>query len=277
MEAIIQLINSYFHEPYASLLNGMVVGKKLHTTKLFYDQIKTAGLLHLVVLSGMNISLLTAILMNTLAGLFHRKIATIITICVIVGFIYAVGAEPPIIRAGIMGILALTATFFGRNTLALYSLFLSAIIMLLVHFEWLYTISFQLSFGATLGIILFGNISSERKEKQKKEKNMVKKYITDVVKYFREELRISLAAQIFTLPLIFIYFREISLVAPLANILVGWTVAPITIIGIIVIFIGLISWKIGFVLSWLLYPMLWWMVLVIGNVSKIPFGFLRLY
>lgn len=255
----------------------MVVGKKLHTTKLFYDQIKTAGLLHLVVLSGMNISLLTAILMNTLAGLFHRKIATIITICVIVGFIYAVGAEPPIIRAGIMGILALTATFFGRNTLALYSLFLSAIIMLLVHFEWLYTISFQLSFGATLGIILFGNISSERKEKQKKEKNMVKKYITDVVKYFREELRISLAAQIFTLPLIFIYFREISLVAPLANILVGWTVAPITIIGIIVIFIGLISWKIGFVLSWLLYPMLWWMVLVIGNVSKIPFGFLRLY
>lgn len=274
MDHLFSLFNLYFHEPIASLANGMILGKKLQTTQIFYDQIKAVGLLHIVVLSGMNVSLLTAILMNLLAGIIHRTYASIITIVCILGYVLFVGAEPPLIRATIMAILALVATIYGRTTLAIYSLFLSGIIMLIIRFEWITSISFQLSFGATLGIVLFGNIQKHSFRSSKSGK--ISK-LTNVLEYIQQELRITLSAQFFTLPLIYLYFKEISLVAPLANILVAWTIAPITVFGMIILVVGLAFGKVGFVLSWLIYPLLWWIVFVIRLLSQIPFGFIRLY
>src|SRR3989338_2469740 len=56
------VINGYLPEPHASLLNGMVFGTSVKTTKLLYEQLKTVGLLHIVTLSGMNLFLLAEII-----------------------------------------------------------------------------------------------------------------------------------------------------------------------------------------------------------------------
>ncbi|MDA1316550.1 MAG: ComEC/Rec2 family competence protein [bacterium] len=302
MDILTSLVNSYYPEPHASLLNGILLGRDLFVTQTFYNELKQVGLIHIVVLSGMNITMLSAIVLNTLVYFINRKWALLCTIVIVILFVLFVGAEPPIIRAAIMGIISLGAVLYGRKTLALYSLFLSGIIMLIINFEWLQSISFQLSFAATLGIVLFGSIEHEEKtvilsrnhvrrgddrriqnttihgsfanaqddSLPQDDKFMILK------SYFLEELRISLSAQVFTLPLIFWYFRQISLISPIANILVAWMIAPIMILGMLTIVTGLVHWQFGFVLSWFVYPLLEFIVWVVEMLAKIPYGSIRL-
>ncbi len=273
MEQITSLINSYLHEPHASLLNGILLGRPLFVTNTFYDQLKAVGLIHIVVLSGMNITLLSAIILQFLAPVIGRKIALVITIMVIIGFISFVGIEPPIVRAGIMGILSLVGLLYGRKTLALYTLLLSAIIMILIHRAWLTSISFQLSFAATLGIILFGNVCiDETLQKFQKRSNT---FLFRFSSYFLEELRISLSAQVFTVPIIFYYFREISLISPIANILVSWIIAPVMIMGTITIAVGIVWWEGGFIIAWICHSMIAYIILVVETLAKIPYASIR--
>lgn len=154
------VINSYLPEPHASLLNGILFGVNLKAGKVFYEQLKIVGLLHLVVLSGMNITILASITAG-LTQFLGKRISILITILMIILFIVFVGAKAPIIRAGFMGILTLVAIIYGRKNLALYSLFLSLIFIAIFWPKWLTTISLQLSYGATLGIILFGQTTSK--------------------------------------------------------------------------------------------------------------------
>ncbi len=264
MDHFTSLINSYLPEPHASLLNGIVLGVDLQTTYTFKDQLKNVGLIHIVVLSGMNITLLSAVILQTVIPLFGRKTATLFTIVSIIAFVWFVGVEPPVVRAAIMGILSLIGLMFGRKTIALYTLFLTSVICLIIWPEWLTSISFQLSFGATLGIILFGNVMPEEQSSH------------TFLNYLFDELRVSLSAQLFTAPLIFFYFRQISFISPLANILVSWTIAPIMIFGIIAMVGGSINWQVGFAISWLCYGMIQYIVWIVELLAKVPFASVKI-
>src|SRR3989339_1930389 len=149
------VINSYLPEPEASLLNGIIFGVNIKTTKEFYQQLKMVGLLHLVVLSGINITLLAAMI-SAVTKYFSKVISTLITILVVILFVIFVGPKAPIIRAAFMGLLTHVAIITGRKNYTLYDLFLSLIFILIFWPDWLKTVSLQLSYGATFGIILFG-------------------------------------------------------------------------------------------------------------------------
>lgn len=287
MEYFTGLINSYLPEPHTSLLNGILLGRDLFVPYSFNQKLKVVGLVHIVVLSGMNITMLSGMILQSMIPIIGRKFATMLAILAIIGFITFVGIEPPIIRAGIMGILSLIGLLFGRKTIAIYTLILTSIIMILIWREWLTSISFQLSFGATLGIILFGNVAPEEQKKShpdpaKWEKDPEKRTVffafaqndkVIIIKDFiAEELRISFAAQFFTLPIIFFYFRQVSFISPIANLLVGWTIAPVMILGILTIAFGMINWHAGFVVSWLCYGLLEWIIWVVENLSKVPYA-----
>lgn len=258
-----QIINSYLPEPHASLLNGILFGVSVKTSKLFYTELKTVGLVHIVVLSGMNITILGAIITSVTYRL-GKVISIIITIVSILTFILFVGVQPPILRAGIMAILTMLATLFGRKATTLYLLFLSAILILLFHNEWLTSISFQLSYAATLGLVLFG------KSNHKIDKIPPwKKYITD-------EFRTSLSAQLFTAPLIFLYFGQISLISPLANLLVSWSIVPLMIFGFLTSILGLIHYSLGLLPSYICYILLDYIVRIVQLLSQIPFASINL-
>lgn len=246
------IINSFLPEPQAGLMNGILFGIDLKTSKLFYEQLKEVGLLHLVVLSGMNITLLAAIVGSLTIGL-GKKISVYITAIVVILFVLFVGPQPPIVRAAIMGMLSLLAIVYGRAAQALYGLLLSSILIGIFKSEWLSTISFQLSFGATLGIILFG---------PKQQGSSLK-----------SELQTTLAAQVFTTPIIFWYFKQISLIAPLANILVSWLVAPLMILGFVTVILGKIHFLFGIIPAYLSYGLLTYMVFVIEKLASFPFAF----
>lgn len=250
------IINFYLPEPHSSLLNGIIFGINLKTAKVFYDQLKIVGLLHIVVLSGMNITILAAIVGN-ITSFFSRQISIMITILVIILFILFVGPQAPIVRAGIMGILTYVAILTKRKNFVLYSLFLSAVFIAIVFPAWLNTLSLYLSYGATLGIIFFGPKS--------KEEGLIK------------ELKTTLSAQVFTAPIIFIYFKQISLISPLSNILVAPVIPPLMIFGFLTAILGKINYFLGLIPAYICYGLLTYIVWIVEILSKIPFAFIQFY
>ena len=258
------VINSYLPEPHASLLNGMLFGINLHTSKAFYEQLKIVGLLHIVVLSGINITLLAAIIALSTSFL-GRLVSSLITVLIIVFFIAFVGVKAPIVRAGFMGILTLVAFMYGRRKQAIYILFLSAIFILIFWPSWLKTISLHLSYAATLGIILFGQTRENNSE------NILEKFIH----WIKKELRLSLSAQLFTAPIIFLYFKQVSLIAPLSNLLISFFIAPLMIFGLLTAFLGKINYSLGLIPSYICYGMLSYIVFVIDTLAKLPFVYFK--
>lgn len=256
----LSIINSLLPEPQASLLNGILFGTKAAMTKEFYTALRDSGVLHVIALSGTNISIIIDLLAK--ATLFMgKKVSVVFTLILIIVFVWFVGASPSVVRAAIMGSMTLIAIFFGRQDWGLLSLFIASGMMLLIHADWLKDISFQLSFLATLGIILANNIV-ERKQNPSPSKQLI--YI------FKENLAMSLSAQFFTLPVILYNFHRLSLVAPLANLLTGWVVQPIMILGFGAAFAGIIWLPLGFIPAWIAWVPLTYFVKVVELLSRVP-------
>jgi competence protein ComEC len=116
-----------------------------------------------------------------------------------------------------MGSVTFVAQALGRLQAASRALFLSAALMLIIKPDWITDLGFILSFVATASLMLF-----ERK---------IASLIRFVPGIFREGLSTSLAAQIGVAPILFATFGQFSLLSPIINALVLWTIAPITIIG----------------------------------------------
>lgn len=254
------VINSILPEPQASLLCGILFGVKASMPKYFYDALAATGTLHIIALSGMNISILATLTAETTLFM-GRKASSILTICLIVLFVLFVGPSPSIVRAALMGSLSLLAVYFGKRSWGLLSLLLVCGIMLLFDFSLVKNLSFQLSFLATFGIIL-----ANRKVKRQIKKGLINKLFF----WLKENLKVTLSAQVFTLPIVLYNFHKISLIAPVANLLLQWVIAPITVIGFITAIMGWIFYPLGLVFGWVVWVPLTYFITVIEILAKVP-------
>lgn len=261
----IGVVNSLLPEPHASLLNGILFGTRASMQKEFYQALITTGLLHIIALSGMNISIMTALVAQSTVSL-GRKFSIVLTIGLIISFVLFVGPSPSIVRAAIMGSLSLLAIYFGRQNWGLLSLFLASGIMLLYNFSLIQNISFQLSFLATLGIIL-----ANRKADCQNKPGMLNQFKS----LFINNLQITLSAQIFTLPIILYNFHRVSLIAPVANILTEWVIQPLMVLGFLISIIGWIWQPFGYPLAWIAWVPLTYFITVVDTLSKIPGASMR--
>ncbi len=256
----VPIINSFLPEPHASLLAGILFGVKTTMPRGFYTDLITTGTLHIVALSGINISILVNLVAQTTLFL-GRKASSILTICLIVLFVIFVGPSPSVVRAAIMGSLSLIAVYLGRQNWGVLSLILTAGIMLLYDFSLIKNISFELSFLATFGIIL-ANRNAKRQEK--------KGWINQLFQILKENFKLTFYAQIFTLPVILYNFHRLSLIAPIANIMIEWVIQPIMILGAVVAITGWIWWPLGVVPAWIVWVPLTYLITVIEVLAKIP-------
>ena len=259
-EVFTSVIDSYLPEPHASLLNGIIFGVDLNAGKEFYEKVKIVGLLHIVVLSGINITILASIISSSTSFL-QKKYSVLISLFCIILFVFFVGPEPPIVRAAFMGSLGLIAILWSAKATPLYILFLSFVLTAIFKLEWIKTISLQLSYGATLGIILFGQA-----------KNKKRSWLGE---FLARELRPSLAAQAFTTPIIFLYFKQISLIAPVSNLLTSFIVPPLMIFGFLTAILGKIHFSLGLLPSFICYVLLSYIIFVIDFLAKLPFVFIQ--
>ncbi len=273
VSTLTSIIEQFLPEPHAGLLSGILFGVKTSLDPSLKDALVTTGTLHIVALSGMNITMLTSLVNISLLWLFPRKIASGITIGVIIGFILFVGPSAPVIRAAIMGGITLLGIIFGKNVWALWSWGVAVVLMLGVKPLWITDLSFQLSVLASLGLILFGNPVHPPSTGSKMYRESWKQ---SLISLLTRELRVTLAAQTLTIPVLLFSFGRLSFISPLTNILIVWTLPYITVLGFLVILGGIIFSPVGQMFAWGSWIFLEYVIQIIQWTAKIPFASITL-
>ncbi|MEK7208823.1 MAG: ComEC/Rec2 family competence protein [Patescibacteria group bacterium] len=195
-------------EPETSLLAGLTVGARRSLGADWTEKFRRAGLLHLVVLSGYNLSIVAAAILAGL-GFLSKRIRLLVAALAVVLFTLMVGAGPATIRACLMALIALLAQATGRRYLAGWALGAAGFLMLLVNPKVLvFDPGFQLSFLATAGLIYLAPPLAARL-----------KFITAKLG-LRDLVAITLAAQVAVLPWFLYHGATLPLLALPANLLV---------------------------------------------------------
>lgn len=194
-------------EPGASLASGLITGGKQGLGEELLDMFIIAGLVHIVVLSGYNVMIVAEAVLR-LFGRAGKRNAAILAGIIIALFVIAAGAGAASIRAGLMAGLGLLARVTGRTYAVLRALMAVAFLMLLWNPLLLaYDPGFQLSFIATLGLILLSP--------------MIERRLSFVPHLFwRDLFAATLAAQVAVLPLLLYQTGLFSVVSLPANLLV---------------------------------------------------------
>ena len=208
--AAMNQVSRILPEPEAGLLNGLLFGAKRALGSETMEMFRVAGIVHIVVLSGYNITIIADFFTRAFLFFPISKMAASLGggISVIL-FAVMSGLGASTLRAVLMALLAIFARATGRTADAIHLLFVAAFCMIFWNpLSLLYDPSFQLSFLATLGLLLFGPELSRR--------------LLFVTEKFglRETLSATLSTQVFVLPLLLYETGLLSIVAIPVNLLV---------------------------------------------------------
>ena len=250
-ESIDKNIGHNLEGPQKVLAQALALGG--HYSELGEDQMKAfsyTGLIHILSISGSHIALLLALVYGLGRLIKLRKRACLI-LGIIVACIYCgiVGGDAPVLRATMMSILMCIAYIKGRLYQAKQALCICAILCLIYNPFSLFDVSFQLSFGATYGLLIWGKVLYER--------------IQWLPRWLKMLLVLCVSAQLLILPLQLYYFHYISI----ASLLAACIVAPLLDISIVLIFVStLVSYVFSISLMWSLLDVLLRISLYLNHV-----------
>ncbi len=227
-------------EPGASLLQGILLGIESGIPQALYDDFNTTGTSHIIVISGANLVLVAGLLSRSAGRLLGKRRAYWVTTAGIGIYVLLVGADAAALRAGLMGWLFVTAAYLGRMSTAYVSLMAAVVGMTAWNPLIVGDAGFLLSVAATAGLVFFSEPLAGafegllcwvlRAETARR-----------VARYLNDALVVTLAAQITTTPLVMHLFGRLSLVAPLANLLILPVQPYVMIWGGAALLVGLIG------------------------------------
>jgi len=249
--------------PQSSVLKAIFLGDRFGLSDELKEKLNITGTRHITAVSGMHMIIMTQILLFLALGIgLWRQQAFYFVIFLLILYILMIGAPASAVRAGIMAGLLLLAQKLGRLRGAGRAVIFAAVIMLLINPLLIRSdVGFQLSFMACLSIIYLKPILDDKTIKLPNPFRV------------KDILTMTLAAQLGVLPLLILHFGQLSLISPLANLLIVPLLPVIMILGIFLCFIGLI-WiplaKIVALLNWLL---LTYVIMVVDYLSAVPLAF----
>jgi competence protein ComEC len=204
--------------------------------------------------------IMTQILLFLALGIgLWRGQAFYFVIIILILYIIMIGAPASAVRAGIMAGLLLLVQKLGRLRGASQAVIFAAVIMLLINPALLRSdVGFQLSFVATLSIIYLKPILDNKTANWPNPRRL------------KDILTMTLAAQIGTLPLLIFHFGRLSLVSPIANLLIVPFLPLLMILGMILCFGGLIYLPLAKIIVWPTWLLLTYVIKIVGYLSSIP-------
>lgn len=192
-------------EPGASFALGLLLGTRGLIPKEVQDMLTTVGLTHLIAVSGYNLTIIINVARKPLRSV-SKFMALMAPVWLIFVFMLLTGFSASIVRAAIVSGLSLLASYYGRTYKPMVLIMLSAVITLAYNPAYLWSdVGWQLSFLAFYGILIIGPLL----EKQFRVEKVIPKLLIE-----------SMAAYIITLPLIMGLFGNVSIIAPIANLLI---------------------------------------------------------
>ena len=244
-------------EPHASLANGMLLGAGGVLPQDLLDAFRKTSTIHILVLSGYNITIVGTFLLAFFGFILPYTFAWTLSIVGIIFFTLMTGAEPAAVRAAIMAVVGLLALRTGRLRAPLLSLVLAAALMVFINPMYLrFDRGFQLSFAATLGLILLASL--------------FQKFFWFLPKFWgmREAAAASAAAQIFVLPFLIFWGNSVSVFALPANILVVTAVPAVMLFSFLGGIAAFVSPALGIMISAASFVIISYQIYVVEFFSK---------
>ncbi len=254
-------LQSYLPRDDAALAQGMVLGTNQEFSEEIEAAFKRTGTMHMIVVSGFNITLVAGSILR-LAGLLHRRIVIILAIVGSSVFVLLTGAQPPAVRAGIMAVILLIGQFTGRPAHAVRVLTVTIIIMLAIHPQLVNSVSFQLSSLATIGLLCIAQPLSKKLKQPK----------SSVLRYLQGELVVTLSAQVMVAPVLMHTFASVSLISPPANLAVSWLIPYIMVSALILCLADMVIPMIAHVIAFELGSITAFFLQIISIFSEVPGG-----
>jgi len=253
-------LNITLGEPHAALAAGLVVGEKAALGKDLLNDFRIVGLIHIVVLSGFNITIVADALRRMLSFL-PRVWGIIIGGLGITSFGILVGGGATVVRSCFMSGVALSADLIRRDYNVVRALGFAGLLMLIQNPNiLLHDPSFQLSFLATLGLILLAKPLEDR--------------LIFIPKKFslRGTIATTFATQIFVSPFILYMMGQISIIGVVVNILV-LPFIPITMLFVFLTgAIGFVSLSLSQVVGWVAHLLLSYELFMVENFARLPYA-----
>lgn len=248
-------------QPQVGLAEGLLLGIKKALGEDLENAFRTTGIMHIVVLSGYNIMIVVTFVMYVLALMLPLRARILFGGITIVLFACLVGLSATVIRASGMAVLILIAKATGRTYAVMRALVFTGIVMLLLNpYLLAFDVGFQLSFIATLGLIL---VSPH-----------LEKYLNFMPTKIglREFLTATVATQIFVSPILLYQMGQFSVVAVIVNVLVLPMVPVAMLLTFITGMVGFISTALSFPIGFLAHLSLSYILFIAETFAKLPFA-----
>ncbi len=245
-----QRINHMLPPDEAALLSGILLGNEDQIAPEVENAFQRTGTSHIIAISGANFTVLIVFVTKMLLRRLPRRWILPVSAAIILFYSVLVGGNAAVVRAAIMGMLSVFGAYFGRENRALNTLTFSAAVFVGWNPLILWDLGFQLSVGATLGLVLFATREKEILLRWLVEW-LPEKWAVRITNWVGEYALMTLSAQIFTLPLIAYTFRHLSLSSFIINIFILPVQPLIMGIGGLAVLIALLLPFIGQVLAWL--------------------------
>ena len=255
----------------AALLAGILLGDESGLSEPLKTAFNDTGTRHIIAISGFNISIIAGLLLATFSRWLGRRRGLWLTGIGIGLYTLLVGADAAVVRAAVMGILALVALQAGRQQLALNTLAISAALMAFFNPLLLWDVGFQLSFVATLGLILYAAPLSQRVH-QWLARRTSKALAARLRGPLNDYLFITLAAQLTTLPLLLFHFQRLSLLSLPANLLILPAQPALMIFGGLSLLLGLVLLPLGQILAFFTWGLVAYTIRIIEFFASLPWA-----
>ena len=226
--------------PVGPLVTAMVLGSDAVDLPFdLRDRFVRVGLAHALAASGFQVSLI----LNAILSLTRKRLSVVaqsnLGAVALLIFLGLTGFQPAVVRSVVMGMAVLIGLRTNRKINQLSSLFIAGTLLLIINPLWVWDIGFELSFLATLGLIITVEPLQEKLD-------WLPPTIADLI-------TVPLAASIWTLPIQLYVFKVFPFYSLPANILTSPLISIISIGGTIGALIGSIVPILGSAVSWILY------------------------
>jgi competence protein ComEC len=242
----------------SGLVAGLAIGERGLISETLSENMKELSLTHLVAVSGANLAIIAAVVFLSAsllgASRFWRFTLAYLSIA---AYILLVGPESSVLRAGAMAAFVMAGWWLGRKVNPLVPLSWAVLFLLVVDPALAVDIGFALSVFATLGLLVLARNLRERLEPK-------------LGTWLSLGLSASVAAQLYTLPVLMILQPSIPVYSVLANLAVEAVVAPVTVLGIVAVIASAVSPPVAQLLTWLASFGTWWIETVANNLSQMP-------
>ena len=254
-------LEKLFVEPDGSLMEGILLGEKSGIPQSLTKTFIQSGLVHVVVLSGYNIAIVSEAVFRVLSFL-PRTVGLVSGGVLMILFAALTGAGSATLRALLMALVALLARYMHRSAIALRSLCVGVSAMALWNPQGLlYDASFILSVLATFGLITLSPWVEQKLPRWVKKRESICSTAASTI-----------AVQIFTLPALLYFSGVLSFLSVPANVLALPVVPLAMLLGFIAALLGFVSPFLGYIPAFAADLLLKWIIFVANVTASIPFG-----